>query len=153
MSLIGSATTKFILLAALASALVVARGCGTRLAAPPYPLAVEFEGRTPRVLYAFDQTVVPIKVTNAGTRAWNPARVHVSYHWLWFIPRELAKRSRTVPYHDGIRTDLSGEVEPGVAVTLEGRLLAPKWPGLYWLQWDMVEEGITWFAQVSPRQP
>jgi lipoteichoic acid synthase len=32
-------------------------------------------------------------------------------------------------------------------------LLAPSLPGLYWLQWDMVEEGVTWFAQVSPRQP
>ena len=36
---------------------------------------------------------------------------------------------------------------------VEGRLLAPDYPGLYWLQWDMVEEGVTWFAQVSPRQP
>jgi hypothetical protein len=38
-------------------------------------------------------------------------------------------------------------------VVLQGRLLAPDHPGLYWLQWDMVEENITWFAQVSPRQP
>src|SRR6201999_613291 len=33
-----------------------------------------------------------------------------------------------------------------------GRLVAPDWPGLYWLQWDMVEEGATWFGQVAPRQ-
>src|SRR5207244_11796504 len=26
-------------------------------------------------------------------------------------------------------------------------------PGLYWLQWDMVEENVVWFAQVAPRQP
>jgi phosphoglycerol transferase MdoB-like AlkP superfamily enzyme len=38
-------------------------------------------------------------------------------------------------------------------VAIQGRLLAPGWPGVYWLQWDMVEEGVTWFAQVSPRQP
>ena len=145
--------TAVILLAALASAQVAALGCSRRLAPPPYPLAFAFEGRPPRVLHAHDQTVVPITVTNTGTRAWNPTGVHVSYHWLWLVPRELAKRSRTVPFHDGIRTDLGGEVKPGVAVPLEGQLLAPQWPGLYWLQWDMVEEGVTWFAQVSPRQP
>ncbi|HWW83139.1 MAG TPA: hypothetical protein VNZ26_06025, partial [Vicinamibacterales bacterium] len=69
------------------------------------------------------------------------------------IPRELASRSRNVPYQDGIRTDLGRMVATGQTVTVEGRLLAPSFPGLYWLQWDMVEEGVTWFAQVSPRQP
>lgn len=145
--------TALILLSALVSAQVAALGCVRRLAPPPYPLAFAFEGRVPRVLHAYDQTLVPITVTNTGTRAWNPAGVHVSYHWLWLIPRELARRSRTVPYHDGIRTELGGEVKPGAAVPLDGRLLVPRWPGLYWLQWDMVEEGVTWFAQVSPRQP
>ncbi len=92
-------------------------------------------------------------VSNAGQRAWDPARIHVSYHWLWLIPRELAHRSRLVPYQDGIRTDLDRTIAPGASVALEGRLLPPQWPGLYWLQWDMVEEGVGWFAQLSPRQP
>ena len=110
-------------------------------------------GQTPRVLHAFEETLVPLTIVNTGQRAWDSARVHVSYHWLWIIPREFASRSRTLPYHDGIRTELDGAVAPGAAVSVEGRLLAPRWPGLYWLQWDMVEEGATWFAQVSPRQP
>lgn len=92
-------------------------------------------------------------VSNAGQRAWDPARIHVSYHWLWLIPRELIHRSRLVPYQDGIRTDLDRTVAPGASVALEGRLLPPAWPGVYWLQWDMVEEGVGWFAQLSPRQP
>jgi lipoteichoic acid synthase len=80
--------------------------------------------------------------------------VHVAYHWLWLVPRELARRSRTVPYHDGIRTELGARpIAPGERVALTGRLLPPASPGLYWLQWDMVEEGVTWFAQVAPRQP
>ena len=41
---------------------------------------------------------------------------------------------------------------PGGRAALRGRVLAPSLPGLYWLQWDMVEEGVTWFAQVAPRQ-
>ena len=96
---------------------------------------------------------MPLVIANTGTRAWDPARVHLSYHWLWIVPRELAARSRwDIPYHDGIRTDLSEVVLPGSRVHLEARLLAPSIPGVYWLQWDMVEEGVTWFAQESPRQ-
>ena len=69
------------------------------------------------------------------------------------MPRELATRSRwDVPYHDGIRTDLAGAVGPGSSAPVQARILAPDWPGLYWLQWDMVEEGVAWFAQAAPRQ-
>src|SRR5262249_42090106 len=46
-----------------------------------------------------------------------------------------------------------GSVAPGARVALQGRILSPAFPGLYWLQWDMVEEGAVWFAQVAPRQP
>src|SRR5439155_11099802 len=54
---------------------------------------------------------------------------------------------------EGIRTDLPKMVASGGQVRVGGRLLAPAVPGLYWLQWDMVEEGAAWFAQESPRQP
>jgi lipoteichoic acid synthase len=117
-------------------------------------LSFALDVRGPRLLQASQEITVPLTVTNNGQRAWDPARVNVSYHWLWFVPRELARRSRTVPYHDGIRTDIGdGPVGPGARVELQGRLLAPAYPGLYWLQWDMVEEGVVWFAQVAPRQP
>jgi phosphoglycerol transferase MdoB-like AlkP superfamily enzyme len=105
------------------------------------------------MLRAGEEIVVPLTVTNTGSDAWNPDRVHVSYHWLWFVPRELASRSRNVPYEDGIRTDLGRPLAPSASAHLEGRLLAPSWPGVYWLQWDAVDEGVTWFSQVSPRQP
>jgi lipoteichoic acid synthase len=95
-----------------------------------------------------------VVLTNAGGRAWDPSRIHLSYHWLWLVPRELLHRSRTVPYQDGIRTELGdAPIAPGAHVQLQGRILAPDFPGVYWLQWDMVEEGVTWFAQVAPRQP
>src|SRR4029077_3530356 len=85
-------------------------------------------------------------------RTWDPERMHVSYHWLWLVPRELARRSRSMLYQDGCGTDPDRPVAPGAPLTVQGRLLAPTFPGLYWLQWDMVEEGVTWFAQVAPRQ-
>jgi len=139
---------------AVASTHLVTRGDGRGVGPPSYALAFDLAGRTPRVLYAWGQTIVPVAITNTGTRAWDAERIYVSYHWLWLIPRELPKRSRwSLPYHEGIRTWLGGEVQPGIQVAVDGRLLAPRWPGLYWLQWDMVEEGVTWFAQISPRQP
>ncbi len=126
-------------------------GCG-RTPAPPYPLAFAIDARSPRVLEAGREIALPISVENVGQHAWESARIHVSYHWLWFIPREFATPSRSVPYHDGIRTELTSTVPPGGRIALQGRVLAPSFPGLYWLQWDMVEEGVTWFAQVSPRE-
>ncbi|HEV2984282.1 MAG TPA: sulfatase-like hydrolase/transferase, partial [Vicinamibacterales bacterium] len=108
------------------------------------------------MIKALQEIAIPVTVANTGLRAWDPARVHVSYHWLWFVPRESAKRSRwNVPYHDGIRSqlnDVGDPVAPGARLALQGRILAPAVPGLYWLQWDMVEEGAAWFAEVAPRQ-
>ena len=140
------------LAALLAVVSLAAAGC-TSVPAPPYPLAFRLNGQTPRVLHAQQEITVPLNITNSGVRAWDPAHVHVSYHWLWIVPRELARRSRTVPYQDGIRTELRETVGPAGQMAVQGRLLAPSFPGLYWLQWDMVAEGVTWFAQVSPRQP
>jgi lipoteichoic acid synthase len=138
--------------AALAALLMLASVSCARVP-PPYPLAFAIDAASPRVLVTSQEVAVPATVINAGSRAWDPARMHLSYHWLWIVPRELARRSRTVPYHDGIRTDLGEAVTPGARRIVEGRILAPRWPGVYWLQWDMVEEGVTWFAQVAPRQP
>lgn len=130
-----------------------AAGC-TRTPPPPYPLNFALDGASPRVLVSGEETVAPVAVTNTGGRAWNPSRIHLSYHWLRLVPREIVTRSRwNIPYHEGIRTDLGTPVAPGGTVRIDGRLLAPSIPGVYWLQWDMVEEGVGWFAQVAPRQP
>jgi len=131
--------------------------CARALPSKPYPLNFSIDVHTPRILVASQEVAVPVTVANTGVRSWDATRIHVSYHWLWFVPRETIKRSRwDLPYHDGIRTELTDRSEslaPGARVALQGRILAPAFPGLYWLQWDMVEEGAVWFAQVAPRQP
>jgi lipoteichoic acid synthase len=138
---------------AVFAALLFTGACGPA-PEPPYHLAFSIAAASPRLLETSQEIAVPVALGNTGDRSWDPARVHLSYHWLWLVPRELARRSRTVPYHDGIRTDLgSAPLGPGARVALQGRILAPAWPGVYWLQWDMVDEGVTWFAQVAPRQP
>jgi lipoteichoic acid synthase len=137
----------------LLAGVVFAAACG-RAPAPPYERAFALDGPAPRLITRSQEVLVPVAVTNRGTLAWDPLRVRVSYHWLWLVPREVATRSRwNAPYHEGIRTQLIEPVPPAGRVALEVRLLAPSAPGIYWLQWDMVEEGVTWFGQVSPRQP
>src|SRR5262249_44535956 len=138
--------------AALVAA-AITTACAAAPTPPPYALAFSADVPSPRVLQTSQEVTVPLAVVNTGQRAWDPSSVHVSYHWLWIVPRELVRRSRTVPYQEGIRTELDAPAKPGALVAVAGCLLAPRWPGLYWLQWDMVEEGVTWFAQVSPRQP
>ena len=134
-------------------AVAVTAGCA-HVPPPPYPLAFSLDAASPRLLETSQEVAVRVTLVNSGRRGWDPARMHLSYHWLWLVPRELAHRSRLVPYHDGIRTDLgNAAIPPGARVAREGRVLAPALPGVYWLQWDMVEEGVTWFAQVAPRQP
>jgi lipoteichoic acid synthase len=131
----------------------LAIGCA-RPSIGPHRLDFSLDGRSPRLLETSQEIAVPLTVVNTGEREWDPARVHVSYHWLWLVPRETVARSRwNAPYHDGIRSTLNARVAPRVGVALQGRLLAPAIPGLYWLQWDMVEEGASWFGQVAPRQP
>jgi lipoteichoic acid synthase len=122
------------------------------VAGPPCERSFSLQGSSPRIVHTASEVNVPLTLTNTGARDWVPGRVHLSYHWLWPIPRELLSPSRNVPYQDGIRTDLDEVVAPGAHVAVAGRILPPSFPGVYWLQWDMVEEGVSWFSQVSPRQ-
>jgi phosphoglycerol transferase MdoB-like AlkP superfamily enzyme len=143
--------TPLVALAVLAGA--SAASC-RRVAASSSSPGFDLEGSGPRILETSREIAVPLTLTNIGRLAWDPSRVHLSYHWLWIVPRETLSRSRwNMPYHDGIRSALGQTVAPGGRVAIQGRLLAPEWPGLYWLQWDMVDEGVAWFAQNGSRQP
>ena len=148
----GSSVARILVAAALLTSAAGALSC-RRVPPPPYAFAFDLQGRAPRILETGREVVVPVTIVNTGQRAWDPERIHFSYHWLWLVPRETPARSRwDVPYHNGIRTDLPDRMDPGSRSAIQGRLLPPSWPGLYWLQWDMVEEGVAWFAQGAPRQ-
>ena len=43
------------------------------------------------------------------------------------------------------RTDLPFPLRPGERVILPVRVELPAAPGLYWLQWDFIHEGVGWF--------
>ncbi|MGH2538126.1 MAG: O-antigen ligase family protein [Candidatus Promineifilaceae bacterium] len=44
------------------------------------------------------------------------------------------------------RWSLPRPVAPGDSIALSLPLQAPSRPGLYWLEWDLVQEGVTWFS-------
>ena len=104
--------------------MVVAAAVGCRpVTGPPSDRSFSLQGSSPRIVHAAREVSVPLTLTNTGARAWNPGRVHLSYHWLWPIPRELASPSRNVPFQDGIRTDLDEVIPPGAPAREVSRLV------------------------------
>ncbi|HEY4722962.1 MAG TPA: hypothetical protein VII92_14010, partial [Anaerolineae bacterium] len=86
------------------------------------------------------ETVV---VTNTSVRTW-PASgtrpVNVSYHW-------IDPATQHVLILDGERTALPRDLAPGEALSLPALVHTPLLTGTYVLQWDLVQEDVTWFSQ------
>lgn len=98
---------------------------------------------TPAVLQQRQEATVRLVLANRGTRTWDPARgFNVSYHWLNVDGRALVA--------DGERTALPRPVAPGETIELRARLVAPIDLGRAMLQWDVVEESVTWVSERDP---
>jgi uncharacterized protein YcfL len=116
------------------------------LKAPPLEWGAEFLAHNTPAHLTVGQTVdVVLKLVNTGKRTWQvegPNPVHAAYHWLGpngaqrFDVQEL-------------RTALPHDVKPGDEVDFTATLAAPNAPGVYQLHWDLIAEGISWFADVS----
>ena len=116
--------------------------------------AVQVTGQ-PKPLYAYTLTqqppaemicnatlTVPVTLKNTGSKTWlagGERPVRLSYHW--------ANPAGKVIVFEGERTDLPANVATGGEVELQAKVKAPAAPGVYQLQWDPVEEQVTWFSQ------
>ncbi len=116
---------------------------------PPPPLpqwVVSFLSHDTPVSERAGQTVmVNLRLRNTGASVWsqrgsNP--VHVGYKWF----NEAGQQQLDV---EDRRTALPHDVLPGQQVALGAILATPKTPGNYSLRWDLVAEGITWFADAT----
>ncbi len=90
-----------------------------------------FEGETARV---------PLAVANTGSIAWESGGktpVFVSYHVL--------DAGRRAVRFENARFGLPGRVAPGLTEALEVVVKAPLEAGRYYLEFDLVVEGLTWF--------
>jgi hypothetical protein len=100
------------------------------LSAPPLP-----------ALHAGQEVVVPVTLRNDGLMTWEASGVlpiQVSYHW-------MSPDKEIYLLFDGARTRLPHDVAPGETVSVQAIVRAPDEPGEYRLQWDLVQENVTWF--------
>lgn len=102
--------------------------------------------RMPAVAEAGESVRVEVVCTNEGSRRWTPTRptgcrLALSYH--------LRDHQGVILERDGERTSLRTPVAPGDQTVLLANFTAPKVPGDYFVEWDMVSEGECWFGDAG----
>ena len=129
-----------------AGELVVARSAADERAGYPQravaPIDAGYGSTTaPEAIVEGGQAPVEVHVTNTGADKWpatGPARVQLSYHWY--------DGNGNVVVWDGARADLGSDVLPGRTATFRITLTAPRASGVFYLDWDLVQDGIGWFS-------
>ena len=109
-----------------------------------YNYSLEQQGSFPSIS-AGDVVTVPVSLTNDGPMTWNAHRVpqvHLSYHW-------RKPGADVYAAFEGLRTALPGDVKTGETVQVEAVVRAPSRAGDYVLEWDLVQENVTWFYEKS----
>jgi hypothetical protein len=91
----------------------------------------------PTTMRAGQQVVVSVTMRNVGTAAWGDGH-----------------RLGTASPRDNLvwgtnRVFLGGPVPPGQTVVFTFTVAAPGTPGIYDFQWQMLNEGITWFGPLT----
>jgi len=108
------------------------------------------EGSAPRVMMAGSVSVVELVLHNDGSRTWTAdGIVAAAYHWLGREGEGVRPKGQSV-FWEGRRTSFPAAVRSGETVALEVVVVAPERPGLWRLQWDLVEEGVCWFSDRAP---
>jgi hypothetical protein len=100
---------------------------------------------TPVSLVAGQTTIVTLRIENVGLSQWlqnGTPSVHIGYQW-------FDAAGNLVYDVEDRRTGLPADVYPRQEITFGARLVAPKTPGTYTVQWNLVAEGIGWFADVA----
>ncbi len=87
------------------------------------------------------QIITNMGLTNAGARNWmatGSLPFALSYH--------LYDANGQVVTYDGARSTLPAGVAPGERIELAAVIVAPQETGHYRIEWDMVQEEVTWFS-------
>ncbi len=86
--------------------------------------------------------LVPLTIKNTGSLVWDVSKgFDVAYH--------IVSASGAVKVWDGLRTALPASVPPGQSATLNAVVRAPETAGPYVIQFEVVQEGVTWFSGKS----
>ena len=85
---------------------------------------------------------IPIAIRNTGSLTWDPAQQFaLAYH--------VSNAAGGVLVWNGARTQLAAPVAPGASVVVNAQVTVPAQPGVYSVQFDLVQEGVTWFSGQS----
>lgn len=85
---------------------------------------------------------IPLKIKNTGSMSWvkdDKNSINLSYHVL--------NEKNQVILHDGERTNLVNSVRSGETTELNAKVKAPDKAGIYYIEFDMVHEGVAWFKE------
>lgn len=112
----------------------------------------------PTSLKAGASVPVEVALKNGSTSGWPSGAgtsgqlytVRLTHRWLTPVAKGRAKDAKAEPavvtdYGDH-RVELPRAVGPGESITLTDTLQAPAKPGRYLVQFELVHEGVTWFA-------
>ncbi|MBR8826762.1 MAG: amino acid adenylation domain-containing protein [Gomphosphaeria aponina SAG 52.96 = DSM 107014] len=89
-----------------------------------------------------EQVKIPVKVKNISSGIWKffpYTPIKLGNHW-------LDENEQVIQWDDG-RTYLPENFAPSEEIELSLTITAPKQPGNYLLELDLVQERVTWFAQ------
>lgn len=99
----------------------------------------------PSVVKAGEQFSLHVRVKNEGNAVWlaqdrtgGPLQVSLGNHW-------LDSEGRVIIHDDG-RSPVLDDIRPGQDVEMSLTVNAPKSPGDFLLEVDMVQEGVSWFG-------
>ncbi|MCR4431966.1 MAG: hypothetical protein NUV45_13230 [Tepidanaerobacteraceae bacterium] len=89
-----------------------------------------------------EKLILPLDIKNTGTMSWlsdGKNSINLSYH--------ILDENKKMILNDGERTAIPGSVKSGEAVQVNAQVKAPEKAGIYYIEFDMVHEGVTWFEQ------
>jgi hypothetical protein len=90
---------------------------------------------------AGEMILVPVTVTNTSVRPWKANGDHA-----FRLGFHLAQPDGTIIRFEGEHVALPRDLPAGEKVLVWVPITAPGVGGQYVLEWDMVQEGVTWFA-------
>ncbi len=120
----------------------------------PSHAAAYLSHNTPQMMLVGSTVEVRHTLRNTGVNTWyrlsdptSHTPYHLGYHWY-----DATGLQYVQPPAEDHRASLPADIPFGATTTIPTALLtAPHEPGVYTLKWDMVHEGMTWFAtQGSP---
>lgn len=88
---------------------------------------------------------VHVRVENLSNHPWPANSVKLGNHW--------RQADGALIVQDDARADLVAELAPRESVELVLQVTAPSRPGDYLLELDLVQEGVTWFAEQGHMRP